>query len=211
MIAQLRGTLIEKGLDQVIIEVGGVGYLVSISMQTLQALPQQGQEVTLRTYLQVREDAQQLFGFATDQERRAFELCISVSGVGPRLALATLSGLDPGSLAEAIKRGDVTRLTRIPGIGKKTAERLVVELRDKFDKAGIFGRSAGGTTAAPASAASSRPETRGGVGADVVNALCNLGYRPADAERAAEKAMADNQGAAIEVILRHALKALQRD
>lgn len=204
MIAQLRGTLVEKALDHVVVDVNGVGYLVSISLQTLQALPQQGAEVTLRTYLQVREDALQLFGFASDDERRAFELCISVSGIGPKLALATLSGLDPAALGEAVRKGDIARLTRVPGVGKKTAERLVVELKDKFERSG---RPAAGAAGEGGKAASQL----GGVFGDVVRALCNLGYRPADAERATEKALGDNAGAPIELILRQALRALQRD
>lgn len=198
MIARLRGTLVDKGLDTVVLDVGGVAYEVSVSLQTLQALPPVGQEATLRTYLQVREDALQLYGFADEEERRAFLLCISVSGVGPRLALAVLSGLDPEGLAQAVQRGDVARLTRLPGIGKKTAERLVVELRDRFGPP----RGRGG---APAGALSTGP------GAEVVAALQNLGYRPQEAERAAQQALAQEPGAPLEVLLRTALRALQRD
>lgn len=204
----LRGTLAEKGLDRVLLDVGGVGYEVAISMTTLQALPQAGHEVTLRTYLHVREDALQLFGFYSDEERRAFELCISVSGIGPKLALATLSGMDPGTLADAVRRGDVTRLCRIPGIGKKTAERLVMELRDKFERAGISPAGRRGAAPDPRQA---RPERPSGIGADVVTALCNLGYRPADAEQATDRALAEQPDAPIEVILRQALRALQRE
>jgi Holliday junction DNA helicase RuvA len=207
VIGQLRGTLVDKGLDTVLIEVGGeaggVGFQVAISLQTLQALPQPGQPVTLRTYLQVREDGLTLFGFATEEERQAFELLISVTGVGPRLALSALSGLDPGGLFDAIRRGDTARLTRIPGIGKKTAERLVLELRDKVDRAGPRGRGA-----APAAPGAPGP---GGLFQDVVKALCNLGYRVEDAERATQKALAEQPGQPIEAVLRQALRSLQRD
>jgi holliday junction DNA helicase RuvA len=203
MIAKLSGTLADKGLDAVVVDVGGVGYLVSVSLQTLQALPPQGQPVALLTYLQVREDALQLFGFATAEERHAFELCISVSGVGPKLALATLSGLEPDALAEAITRGDVARLQRIPGIGKKTAERLVMELRDKFGPARGSGRGA--------AAGAIRATGLAGPAGDVAAALQRLGYRPQDAEKAAEAALAQEPGAALDVLLRKALRSLQRD
>lgn len=192
MIGMLRGTLAEKGLDRVLLDVGGVGYEVAISMTTLQALPQAGHEVTLRTYLHVREDALQLFGFYSDEERRAFELCISVSGIGPKLALATLSGMDPGTLADAVRRGDVTRLCRIPGIGKKTAERMVLELRDKFG--------------APATTAT--PQSKMGGAQAVSSALVNLGYKPAAAERAAAEAGKAHPGAAVAELVKAALRIL---
>jgi Holliday junction DNA helicase RuvA len=174
VIAQLQGSLVDKGLDTVVVDVGGVGFLVAVSLTTLQALPPVGQAARLYTYLLVREDALNLYGFATLDERQVFERCLSVSGVGPKLALAALSGLGPQELADAIVRGEVARLQRIPGIGKKTAERLVMELRDKFHR--------------PSStAAAGRGESRGsgaGSGAavfgDVTGALCNLGYKPAD-------------------------------
>lgn len=209
MIAQLRGTLVDKGLDSIVIDVGGVGFQVAISLQTLAALPETGAQVHLRTYLQVREDALSLFGFATEEERRAFELCIGVTGIGPRLALATLSGLSPGQLADAVARGDTARLSRVPGIGKKTAERLVMELRDKFEKAGIApaGGAAAGRRAGPGAAAAA---PLSGVAATVVAALCNLGYKPAEAERAAEQALKERPDDKVEVILRTALQSLQR-
>ncbi len=200
----------DKGLDTVVVDVGGVGFLVAVSLTTLQALPPVGQAARLYTYLLVREDALNLYGFATLDERQVFERCLSVSGVGPKLALAALSGLGPQELADAIVRGEVARLQRIPGIGKKTAERLVMELRDKFHR--------------PSSAAAAgRGESRGSVvgsGAavfgDVTGALCNLGYKPADAERAVttvtrELAEKGTTAPALEEVLRLALRALQRD
>lgn len=211
MIAQLQGTLSDKGLDSVVLDVGGVGFHVFVSLTTLQALPPAGHAARLFTYLLVREDALNLYGFATLDEKHVFERCLSVSGVGPKLALAALSGLGPQDLADAIVRGEVARLQRIPGIGKKTAERLVMELRDKFHR--------------PSS--SSRPDGKGGVvsgkvgagGAvfgDVVSALTNLGYKPTDAERAVEKvthefAAGSATMPSLEDVLRLSLRALQRD
>jgi len=206
VIAQLKGLLADKGLDAVVVDVGGVGFAVSISLNTLAVLPQVGQPVGLYTYLQVREDALQLYGFATPEERRAFELCIAVSGIGPKIALSVLSGLDARGLAKVITEGDVNRLKRVPGIGAKTAERLVLELRDKVDRIGL------GADSGPA-----RGEVKvkgravGGIESDVTTALCNLGYKPSDAERAAETALKEDPGATIEAVLRRALRLLQRD
>jgi Holliday junction DNA helicase RuvA len=210
VIAQLKGTLSEKTLDAVVLDVGGVGFAVAISLNTLSVMPQVGQPARLYTYLAVREDALQLYGFATPEERQAFELCIAVSGIGPKIALAVLSGLDPRGLARVVTEGDVGRLKRVPGIGPKTAERLVLELRDKV------GRLGGGEGAAsarePGAAAASRGKPAGGgVQGDVAVALCNLGYKPADAERAAETAFNEDPSAAVEAILRRALRLLQRD
>ncbi len=208
MIAQLTGTLIDKGLDEVVLDVAGVGYLVHISLTTLQALPAVGQAVKLLTYLQVREDALTLYGFATAEERRAFELCLSVTGIGPKLALAALSGLGATALGDAIAAQDVGRLTRIPGIGKKTAERLVMELRDKFKPSKTIGGSAKAATNSRGAAASADV----GVFGDVTKALCNLGYKPADADRAVAKALEElGENSPVEAVLRWALRFLQRD
>ncbi len=198
MIAQLRGTLLEKSFDRVVVEVSGIGYGVLVSLQTLAELPAPGSEVTLRTHLQIREDAHLLFGFASDAERRAFELCISVSGIGPKLAMALLSALRPEELSQTIVAGDVARLSRTPGIGKKTAERLVVELRDKFEKLGL------------ARSTNSAPMVRStGTAAAVSSALVHLGYRQAEAERAAEEAT-KKWGAEVplEQLVKEALRAL---
>jgi Holliday junction DNA helicase RuvA len=207
VIAQLTGTLVEKSLDSVVLDVGGVGYAVAVSLNTLAVVPQVGQRVTLLTYLQVREDLLQLFGFATPEERRAFELCISVSGIGPKLALNVLSGLDALGLAKAIAGGDVARLKRVPGIGPKTAERLVLELRDKVARIqrgpAVVGDSK--VTAREAAPATSSVES------DVTAALVNLGYKLADAERATEAALTAEPTAPIEAVLRRALRTLQKD
>lgn len=209
MIAQLSGTLADKGLDTAVIDVGGVGFTVHISLATLQALPAPGQPAKLLTYLQVREDALTLYGFASAEERRAFELCISVTGVGPKMALSALSGLGPAELGAAIASEDVGRLVKVPGIGKKTAERLVMELRDKFKKtssAGSSGKSDGRATGGRAAS---------GVFGDVVGALCNLGYKSTDAERAVAHVLDSlPEGASspsLEEVLRRSLRSLQRE
>jgi Holliday junction DNA helicase RuvA len=174
MIARLSGTLLDKAADTVIVDVGGVGYLVHLSLQSMSRLPAEGSRVDLRTYTHVREDALQLYGFAGEDEERLFHLLIGVSGVGPRLALNVLSGMPAAELAEAIIGGEIARLTRISGVGKKTAERLVLELKDKLKTAGIALRSAP-LTAIPLSG-----------GGALISALVNLGYKPAAAERTAD-------------------------
>jgi holliday junction DNA helicase RuvA len=198
MIAQLRGTLLEKGYDHVLIDVGGVGFRVTVSLQTLAELPATGQPARLLTYLQVREDALTLFGFASDEERTSFELCTSVQGVGPKMAMSILSTLAPSELARAIKAEDLARLKRIPGVGMKTAERLVLELRDKMDKAGI--------TALGAKPVDKKPDER--LAAQVASALINLGYRQAEAERAAQEATAGVTTASVAELVKKALRAL---
>ncbi len=196
MIAQVRGTLLEKGYDHVVVDVGGVGLRVTVSLSTLAALRETGQEARLLTYLQVREDALTLFGFATAEERLAFEQCISVQQVGPKLAMSILSTLSPSELASAIRAEDVARLRKIPGVGNKTAERLVLELRDKMDKRVVPLKPAG----SPAPNSTS---------AQVASALQNLGYKPAEAERAAESAAA-GAGTSVSVadLVKKALRAL---
>ncbi len=205
--------MVDKGLDVVVVDVGGVGFRVHISLSTLQSLPSPGQPVKLLTHLQVREDALTLYGFATDDERRAFELCLSVTGIGPKLALSVLSGLGAAALGDAITSGDVGRLVRVPGIGRKTAERLVMELRDKFKpQRPVAGRGSG------PSSRGAGGQRGGGMFDDVVGALCNLGYKPADAERVVTQVLESTNGdgnaspaPAIEEVLRKALRSLQKD
>ncbi len=198
MIARLSGTLLERRADSAVIDVNGVGYLVHLSLQSSATLPAEGARVQLRTYTHVREDALQLFGFATAEEEQLFLLLIAVSGVGPRLASTILSGMPAGELAKAIVGNELARLTKISGVGKKTAERLVVELKDKLVKLGLMGRSIDAT-----------PLARGG-GA-LLSALLNLGYRQASAERAAEAVQrALGAGAPLEDQVREALRVLGR-
>lgn len=195
MIASLRGTLLERGAGHCIVEAGGVGYLVSVSSHTAQALPERGREVALRTRQIVREDALLLFGFTDAEELRLFDLLIAVSGVGPRLALAVLSGLRPASLARAIREENVGTLVAIPGIGRRTAERLVVELRDKLEapvgpvrEAGVLPRA-------------ERFE-------DAVAALVRLGYTASQAQDAIRRASAEVEDATLEDLVRRGLARL---
>jgi holliday junction DNA helicase RuvA len=195
VIAQLRGTLADKRPNQVLVDVGGVGYLVFIPVSTFYALGELHAEVTLLTYTHVREDALALYGFMTAHEKHLFELLISASGVGPSLALKVLSGMSVDDLVPAIRAGDLVRLTRIPGVGRKTAERMVVELRDKLAAVETP------ETARPAAA----PK---GVAADVVSALLNLGYERRAAEQAVEGVGRNGAPATFEDLLRATLQQL---
>ena len=196
MIGQLRGTLIDKRPNVVLLEVAGVGYSVNIPLSTFYALGDLHSEATLLVHTHVREDALALYGFLTAREKQLFELLISASGVGPALATKILSGMSVEELVPAIQQGDLMQLTRIPGVGKKTAERMIVELRDKL---------AGMPTGAEAPA-------RGGADADVVSALINLGYERRAAERAVEEARrpeaSGGRTASFEATLRSALQQL---
>lgn len=178
MISFLRGSLLEKNPAYVIVDVSGVGYEVAISVPTFTHLPDPGGEVRLRVHTHVREDAILLYGFLTADEKALFEKLLSVSGIGPKLAMAVLSGLSSAELVPAIRGGQTDRLVRIPGVGKKTAERIVLELRDKLD--GIAGVAAPST--APKASALSDLEM------DVLSALVNLGCQRPAAENAIRKA-----------------------
>ena len=201
MIAALRGMVTEKSLNEAILDVNGVGYRVAFSLLTLARLPEEGQTVQVRIRTVVREDALELYGFMTRSEEELFLLLTSVSHVGPKLALNVLSGLEMKDLAEAIAKGDVARLTKIRGVGKKTAERLVLELKEKVKTivAGVRTEAA-----LPGDAAAS------GAQADLVSALLNLGYKQAQAEKAADGA-AERLGteAPFEALFREALKGLR--
>lgn len=199
MIARLSGMLLEKRADAAVVDVGGIGYLVHLSQQSLARLGPAGAAVELRTHTHVREDALQLYGFASPEEEELFHLLIGVSGVGPRLGINILSGMPAAELAVALQGSEVARLTRIPGVGKKTAERLVVELKDKIKTTSLLARAA--QAAHPAQAA-------GGGGA-LQSALLNLGYKPAAAQRTAEAVQRKlGAGATLEEQLREALKVI---
>jgi len=189
---------VSREAERLLVDVSGVGYEVRVPASTLLQLPVG--EIELLVSTQVREDAITLYGFLTQEERRAFELLLSVSGVGPRIALAALSCLGPDALAVAIATGDATRLATVPGIGRKTAERMVVDLRDKVAKSLPEGAGAGEASAGVSEA-----------GADVVSALVNLGYPEKQATKAVKAAQAD-EGAAVEFddLLRRTLKRLSR-
>jgi len=191
MIGRLRGILVAKRPPQVLVEAGGVGYEVDVPMSTLYALPALGAEVTLLTHLAVREDAQLLYGFATDRERATFRELLRISGVGPKVALAVLSGLSTDDLARAVAMQDTALLTRVPGIGKKTAERLLLELKGRLADA------LPGTGGLPAS----------GAGPDVMAALVALGYSEREAAAAVRTL---TEGVSVEEGIRAALKVLAR-
>lgn len=201
MIASLRGTLVERGEGSCVVDCGGVGYLVSVSSHTLAGLPDVGASVRLRTRQIVREDAVQLFGFAEEEEARLFDLLIGVNGVGPRLALAALSGLQPAALARAIREEHIAAIVAVPGIGRKTAERLVVELRDKLDFL-----AAG--TAAPRAMAGVLPRSERF--ADAASALVTLGFTPAHVQETLRNLGPEAEGLELEDIVRRALTRLGR-
>ena len=194
MIGQLRGRLAEKRPNQVLVDVGGVGYLVQVPLSTYAALGELHTEVTLLIHTHVREDALALYGFVSAREKHFFEMLLSASGVGPTLALKILSGMSVEELVPAIRGGDLVRLTKIPGVGRKTAERMVVELKDRLEGVAIEAEK---PAASPA-----------GVEADVISALVNLGYDG----RAAEGAVGEARRAAgtgnFEKLLRAALQSL---
>lgn len=199
MIALLCGQIAYKSIDHVILDVGGVGYRLQIPLSSYYALPEQG-TARLHVHTHVREDAIHLFGFLTPEEKELFLLLISISGIGPKLGLNILSHMPIDGLCRALGHGDVKSLSALPGIGKKTAERLVLELRDKID------RIAGTVPAAPAAA----PTAAGSAAFDdALSALVNLGYKEAQARKALE-AMDARPGAALEEILKGALKILVR-
>lgn len=194
MIASLSGILARKSAESVIVDVAGVGYEVYTPLSTYMRLPDEGRAVSLNVYTHLKEDAIQLFGFLTSAEKDVFTLLISVSGVGPKLAKNILSGIEVAELASALSTGDVARLSAIPGIGAKSAERLVLELKDKV------------RTIAAASAGA----MKGSAAGDAVSALLNLGYKNAQAEDAVKKAKDKYPGAKFEELLRESLKGLSK-
>jgi Holliday junction DNA helicase RuvA len=197
VIARLSGTLFEKNVQRIIIDVGGVGYDVLVPLSTFYAVGDPGTPVVLRIHTHVREDALLLYGFATPLEQTLFERLITVSGIGPKLALAVLSGIESGELVAAIRQADIVRLTRIPGVGKKTAERLVLELKDRMPPAGMGGVEA--IVDAPAS-----------VRDDVLSALVNLGYQRHAVEKTTDAVLRRADSQEFEVLLREILRELSR-
>lgn len=191
MIGRLHGKLIEKTPPQVLVDVGGVGYEVDVPMSTFCNLPAEGSEITLLTHFIVREDAQLLYGFATAAERQTFRALIRISSVGPRIALAVLSGMSTQDLADAVEQGNATLLTRVPGIGKKTADRLVLELKGKL-AGNAFALAGGAASAAQA---------------DILSALMALGYSEREAQASVRALPAE---VTVSEGIRLALKALAR-
>jgi holliday junction DNA helicase RuvA len=193
MIGSLRGMLVDKRPNLILIDVGGVGYQVQIPLSTFAGLGALHEEATLLIYTHVREDQLSLFGFLTAREKRCFELLISASGVGPSLALKILSGMGLEELVPAIRKGDLAQLVRIPGVGKKTAERMVVELRDKLAAVDV--------------PESGKPATRSQLESDVASALVNLGYDERSVESAIERSRA-SAAADFQALLRASLQIL---
>jgi holliday junction DNA helicase RuvA len=191
MIARLRGKLIEKEPARVVVDVNGVGYEVSIPLTTFTGLPDNGADVSMDIYTHVREDVIALYGFSSRQERRVFERLISISGIGPRLAVTILSGGSVEGLVGAIRRGDLARLTAIPGVGKKTAERIVVELKDKLKDL-------------------TEEAAKPSVEVDVISALENLGYSRPMIEAAVRRAIDGDKDAGFEVLFKRTLQILTK-
>jgi len=196
MIGRLRGKIVDKSAEGAVLDVGGVGYDVALPLSTLAALPAQGEEVSLWIHTHVREDELKLFGFADRQDRTAFRTMLKVGGVGPKVALAVIGALSGDQLAKAVDAGDTRRLTAIPGIGKKTAERVILELGGKLD----LGRGAGGGSGGAAAFS------------ELDSALRNLGFKPAEVDRAIAEIGKDGEAATqpFEVLLRRGLSLLQR-
>ncbi len=194
MIARVRGRLLEKAPEQIVVDVGGVGYQLLVSLQCFYRLPDVGDEVEVYVHTHVREDALQLFGFLDPAERTLFLMLIQVATIGPRVALAVLSGLEVPDLERALGEGDTRRLTAVPGIGKKKADLMVLQLRDKV--------------LAQKHLRQATPARRGGDGAEAVSALVNLGYKQAEAERAVKGVEQASQSVALPDLIREALRRL---
>lgn len=199
MIGRLRGTLLEKQPPQLLVDVGGVGYEVQASLTTVLAMPAIGAEVVLHTQMVVREDAQQLFGFASTAERELFRSLVRVSGVGPKVALGILSGMTPDEFVGAVRRGDIASLVKLPGVGKKTAERLLVEMRDRVETLEF---------AATTPTLAAAPMETGDALQEAERALVALGYRPQDATRMIEMARREVDEVSSEALIRAALRSM---
>jgi holliday junction DNA helicase RuvA len=198
VIAHLHGRIFEKHPNRVVVEVSGVGYDVAVPLSTFYGLGDVGSEIGLRIHTHVREDALLLYGFATRLEQQLFERLIGVSGIGPKVALAVLSGIEPPELVRAIERGDLARLTAIPGVGKKTSERIVLELKDRLPRGDI--------AATEGAAAPAVPLMRD----DLLSALTNLGYHRPLAEKAVDAALRSGSDASFELTLKQALRELAK-
>ena len=194
MIGYLTGKILSKKPTQIMLDVGGVGYIVNISVNTFEKLPEKDEAVSLFTHLSVKEDAMDLYGFSSLPEKEIFQLLISVSGVGPKLGQSILSGIQIDDLYEAIQSGNTQRMIAIPGVGRKTAERLILELRDKLEKVEIFDGST--------------PDGSMKIKNDAVTALVNLGYNRKTAEKAIREILDENKSVSIEDLVKDSLKIL---
>jgi Holliday junction DNA helicase RuvA len=196
LIARLKGTLVDKTPNRVVIDVAGVGYDVLVPLSTFYGLGETGSDVALRVHTHVREDVIALYGFSSALEQDLFERLIAINGIGPKLALAVLSGIDPGELVRAIRAQDVARLTRIPGVGKKTAERIGLELKDRLPHAAA-------ASEAPAATGDDRR-------ADLLSALTNLGYKGPVAEKAVDAVLTKTTDGPFEQLLRDVLRGMMK-
>ncbi len=200
MIAFLRGRILEKQPNRIILDVNGVGYELAIPLSTYYDVGDEGGEIAVRVYTHVREDALQLYGFLTEFERQVFERLIGISGIGPKLAVAVLSGVDSRELVTAVQRGDVARLTAIPGIGKKTAERIVLELRDRLAQIAV-----------PAAVGAPSVDSAGErLRSDLLSALQNLGYHRPQADKAVDTVLSSTPDVTFEQALKDVLRKLMR-
>jgi Holliday junction DNA helicase RuvA len=199
VIAYLRGRLSAKQPNRIVIDVNGVGYDVSVPLSTFYGLADEGGDVALRIHTHVREDALALYGFATALELVLFERLIAISGIGPKLALAVMSGIEPNELVRAIEQSDIARLTAIPGVGKKTSERIVVELKDRLPRLRPETSAAGGDAQGPSALRD-----------DVLSALLNLGYHRPLSEKAVDAAVKATPDGSFERTLKHALRELAK-
>ncbi len=197
MIARLKGTLVEKTPNRLVVDVGGVGYDLLVPLSTFYGIGEPGSDVALRVHTHVREDVIALYGFGTAVEQDLFERLIAIGGIGPKLALAVLSGIDPGELVRAIRSQDVARLTKIPGIGKKTAERIGLELKDRLP-----------STLQPSAAAPAGPGDQ--LRDDLLSALTNLGYQRPIAEKAIDAAIKKTPDTSFENLLRDILRGMMK-
>jgi Holliday junction DNA helicase RuvA len=196
LIARLKGILVEKSPNRAVVDVGGVGYDLLVPLSTFYGLGEAGSDVALRVHTHVREDVIALYGFSSALEQDLFERLIAINGIGPKLALAVLSGIDPAELVRAIRAQDVARLTRIPGVGKKTAERIGLELKDRLPH----------PPASPEAPAAAGDDRR----VDLLSALTNLGYKGAVAEKAVDAAVKKAPDAPFEELLRDILRGMMR-
>lgn len=206
MIAHLSGTLLTKEPNSVIVDVSGVGYEVNIPLSTFYELENEGSNVKLRIYTHVKEDALQLYGFKTDRERELFVNFISVSGIGPKLGIALLSGMSADELVASIKNNNLARLTLIPGVGRKTAERLIVDLREKMTAIAASQVEAESGTASDTSIRSSDDDVR----SQALSGLLNLGYQKSAAEKAIDSVLREDGELTVELVLRRGLRKLAR-
>jgi holliday junction DNA helicase RuvA len=206
MIAHLSGRLLSKEPNTVIVDVSGVGYEVNIPLSTFYELENEGSDVKLRIYTHVKEDALQLYGFKTTRERELFINFISVSGIGPKLGIALLSGMSADELIASIKSNNLARLTLIPGVGRKTAERLIVDLREKMTAlaASQVSEDAGTGTEAPI------PSSEDDVRSQALSGLLNLGYQKSAAEKAIDSVLREDEESTVESVLRRGLRKLAR-